>query len=310
MKSVCSRTPWRASATTSSPRVRPAHAFHVVVVCGSVCVCMRERECTRHAPLRGACACGARGCAVLDRSLVDMWVKSDDYESFITSRRLIREEGILCGGSSGSAVSAALKAAKTLKKGQRCVVLLPDSVRNYMTKFLNDDWMWRMGFVDKERNIGVGDKSHETTWWATRTVGDLTPTAPVTVTPAVTCGEAVDILKANGYDQLPVVSEDNSILGMVTEGNLTSRLTSGRVSASDSITKALYSQFRTVTASTPLFELARMFDRDHFVVVVQTQRTYSGSKESAEKSVVTGIVTRIDMLKYITKDAPVASPKA
>jgi len=96
--------------------------------------------------------------AVLDRGLVDTWVKSDDEESLITARRLIREEGLLCGGSSGAAVSAALKAAKSLKKGQRCVVLLPDSVRNYMTKHLNDDWMWRMGFVDPEHHIGVGDK--------------------------------------------------------------------------------------------------------------------------------------------------------
>lgn len=54
---------------------------------------------------------------------------------------------------------AALKAAKALKPGQRCVVLLPDSVRNYMTKFLNDDYMWRLGFVDEEHNIGVGDSA-------------------------------------------------------------------------------------------------------------------------------------------------------
>ena len=52
------------------------------------------------------------------------------------SRRLIREEGLLCGGSCGTAVVGALRAAKILKKGQRCCVLLPDSVRNYMTKFL------------------------------------------------------------------------------------------------------------------------------------------------------------------------------
>lgn len=56
-------------------------------------------------------------------------------------RALIRHEGLLCGGSSGAAVSCALKAAKRLKKGQRCVVILPDSVRNYMSKSLSDDWM-------------------------------------------------------------------------------------------------------------------------------------------------------------------------
>ncbi len=78
--------------------------------------------------------------AVLDRSLADFWVKTDDRESFIFSRRLIREEGMLCGGSAGAAMAGAVKAAKMLKRGQRCVVLLADGVRNYMSKFLNDDW--------------------------------------------------------------------------------------------------------------------------------------------------------------------------
>ena len=64
-----------------------------------------------------------------------------DKPSFIMARRLIREEGLLCGGSSGTAVAAALIAAKDLKEGQKCVVVLPDSTRNYMTKFLVDDWM-------------------------------------------------------------------------------------------------------------------------------------------------------------------------
>lgn len=78
---------------------------------------------------------------VLDRAVVDTWYKSNDFESLRMARRLIREEGLLCGGSSGGAVSVAIKAAKDLKAGQRCVVILPDSVRNYMTKFLNDQWL-------------------------------------------------------------------------------------------------------------------------------------------------------------------------
>lgn len=78
---------------------------------------------------------------VLDRSLVDVWVKTNDQESFTVARRLIREEGLLCGGSCGSAMMAALEAAPRLKAGQNCVVLLSDGVRNYMSKFIDDRWM-------------------------------------------------------------------------------------------------------------------------------------------------------------------------
>ena len=83
---------------------------------------------------------------VLDNDLVDEYIKTNDEESFLMARRLIREEGLLCGGSSGSAMAAALQTAKNLNKGEKCLVLLPDGVRNYMSKFLNDDWMRKNGF--------------------------------------------------------------------------------------------------------------------------------------------------------------------
>jgi cystathionine beta-synthase len=83
---------------------------------------------------------------VLDNDLVDEYVKTEDEESFIMARRLIKEEGFLCGGSCGSAMVAALKSAKHLDKNKRCLVVLPDSIRNYMTKFPNDQWMKGQGF--------------------------------------------------------------------------------------------------------------------------------------------------------------------
>ncbi|MBT5783303.1 cystathionine beta-synthase [Candidatus Marinimicrobia bacterium] len=83
---------------------------------------------------------------VLDNNLIDQYIKTEDEESFKMSRKLIKEEGLLCGGSCGSAMVAALKAAKNLTKSQKVLVVLPDSIRNYMTKFPNDSWMIENGF--------------------------------------------------------------------------------------------------------------------------------------------------------------------
>ncbi|MGE0763346.1 MAG: cystathionine beta-synthase [Bdellovibrionales bacterium] len=83
---------------------------------------------------------------VLDRSLVDVWVKTEDKESFRMARRLIREEGFLCGGSSGAAMVGVMREAGRLKKDQNCVVILADGIRNYMTKFVDDKWMKERGF--------------------------------------------------------------------------------------------------------------------------------------------------------------------
>jgi len=78
---------------------------------------------------------------VLDRTHITEWVKTEDKESFQMALKLIKEEGILAGGSSGAAVAGLLKKAHSLKKDQNCVVILPDGIRNYMSKFLNTDWL-------------------------------------------------------------------------------------------------------------------------------------------------------------------------
>uniref|UniRef100_A0A803W5Z8 Cystathionine beta-synthase n=1 Tax=Ficedula albicollis TaxID=59894 RepID=A0A803W5Z8_FICAL len=175
---------------------------------------------------------------VLDRSTVDQWYKSNDEESFALARMMIREEGLLCGGSSGSAMSVAVRAARDLKEGQRCVVILPDSVRNYMSKFVNDKWMIKNGFLN--------DVQEHKPWWWNIKVQKLNLSAPLILLPEVSCQKAIEILQEKGYDQAPVVAESGLILGMVTLSNTLSSVLAGNAEFSDPVTKVTYDQFSKV----------------------------------------------------------------
>ena len=84
---------------------------------------------------------------VLDNTLIDAYIKTNDADSFRTARQLIRQEGLLVGGSSGAAMWGALQAAQELTEGQKCLVILPDSIRNYMSKYASDEWMREHCFI-------------------------------------------------------------------------------------------------------------------------------------------------------------------
>uniref|UniRef100_A0A452VP07 Cystathionine beta-synthase n=1 Tax=Ursus maritimus TaxID=29073 RepID=A0A452VP07_URSMA len=175
---------------------------------------------------------------VLDRTVVDKWFKSNDEESFAFARMLIAQEGLLCGGSAGSAVSVAVKADQELQEGQRCVVILPDSVRNYMSKFLSDKWMLQKGFL-KEEDFMVTKP-----WWWHLRVQELSLSAPLTVL---------------------------VILGMVTLGNMLSSLLAGKVHPSDQVRKVIYKQFKEIRLTDPLGKLSHILEMDHFALVVHEQ---------------------------------------
>lgn len=80
---------------------------------------------------------------VMDRKVADYWVKTNDIESFTYARKAIRQEGLLCGGTSGAVLLGAIKFAKehNLPAGARCVLILPDNIRNYLSKFVSTGWM-------------------------------------------------------------------------------------------------------------------------------------------------------------------------
>jgi len=88
---------------------------------------------------------------VCDRSMVDEWLKIGDDLAFKYARMLISKEGFLCGGSSGTAMAAAVTYIKehNIGEGKRCVVVCPDNIRNYITKFINNDWMYEHGLMSE-----------------------------------------------------------------------------------------------------------------------------------------------------------------
>ena len=83
---------------------------------------------------------------VLDNTLVDRYIKTNDQDAFTMARRLILEEGLLIGGSCGSVVWGSIEAARDLSADKNVLVILPDSIRNYLSKFVSDEWMATNGF--------------------------------------------------------------------------------------------------------------------------------------------------------------------
>jgi len=239
---------------------------------------------------------------VLDRSLIDRWVKTHDIDAFTTARRMIREEGLLCGGSCGTAMWAALQEAKSLRADQRCVVVLPDSIRNYMSKYLNDDWMEDHGFMES-----IDDPTAAREWWFNLAVSALPQKFPMTLTPSVTCSDAVEILQREGFDQMPVVDEGGAVIGMVTEGNLLSMMTKKKVKGADPCSAAIYKQFKQVDLSTTIGKVSKILDKDHFCLVVSSQRCYVGKGQVTEKTTIVSMITRIDILNFLTTNAPASS---
>jgi len=221
---------------------------------------------------------------VFDGSIVDGWYRSRDTESFVNARRLIREEGLLCGGSSGCVVAAALEFAKDLRPDQRCVLLLADSIRNYLSKFADDNWMYDYGHFEAPSHPALKDL----------TVANLTLKTYPSINSNASCTEAKQALKASNLKYLPVIKEeDGSLFGLVTLQSLTTYLLE-EGTGDDPIKNARLPNYRVVPSDFPLNRLKYSLIVNGGVVVVGDKPeggvlTYSGH-----------VITDEDFFNFVT----------
>ena len=139
----------------------------------------------------------------LDKIHVDHWMKANGKRSYLMARRLLREEALMCGGSSGAPMQAAVEYIKenNIGAGKRCVVLLPDNIRNYMTKHLNNDWMYEKGYITEKEcaQSAVSDLVPNNDWGQDMTVADLDLKEAVFIDADITVGEARQLMLSAGY---------------------------------------------------------------------------------------------------------------
>jgi cystathionine beta-synthase len=207
--------------------------------------------------------------------LVDEWIRVTDAESFHTARALARREGILAGGSSGTAVAAALRYVRRLSSEHLVVVLCPDTGRNYLSKFFDDDWL------AENHLLWNVQPAHS--------IGDLLQTRGsrqlVTITPAATAASAIELLQTAGFSQLPVL-DDGKPVGSIQEVTLARVLHDNRDPAQVSVAEIMAKPLPQLDVTVHLDEAYRLLLAGN-----------TGVLAVADGKVV-DIVTRIDLVQY------------
>ncbi|KAI4756425.1 cystathionine beta-synthase [Aureobasidium sp. EXF-3400] len=192
---------------------------------------------------------------VLDQQGVDTWFKTDDRTSFEYSRKLIREEGLLVGGSSGSAMAACVKACTELNltEDDVVVVVLPDSIRSYLSKFVDDDWLAANDLLPPTPPLSApttpvakSENGKSKDGYGDATIRDLRLKPVTSISADSACGEAIETMREKGFDQLPVSAGTGSrLVGLVTLGNLLSYLSSGRATGHSRVSEVMF-DFRKI----------------------------------------------------------------
>ena len=216
-----------------------------------------------------------------DPALVDECIRVDDRTSFYWARRLAREEGILVGGSGGTALSAALTYARRLTANDVVVVLLPDTGRGYLRQQFNDSWMREndmLSMAESEqptiRDVLNYRRSHS-----------LGMPLVVSVHASDSLADAVELLKRFGISQTPVM-EDGRMIGSLTEDLLLHRLASGEPLDSSAVGDIQGPPFPTLEADNAAREAYTFFSDCQSAVAVMNK----GNLE--------GIVTKSDLLDF------------
>lgn len=212
----------------------------------------------------------------LDFSVIDDFVMIDDKESFVMTRRLLTEEGIYAGGSSGAAVVGAIRYAEGLDTPKKILVILPDSGNRYTGKIYNDQWMKAGGYTDSPYNTTVGQMLHHT--------GKATKL--IKMQDDKNIGNAIEIMDASSISQLPVFKGD-SLVGYVSESRLTTPLFDGTLGLEDNINLVMSSDYEIVQHDTPLQSIQdKLIDGKTIFV-------------SDSEGNIVSIVTYTDLVNYI-----------
>src|SRR4051794_11851406 len=223
--------------------------------------------------------------ATFDPTVVDRWITVSDRDSFLMTRRLAMTEGILAGGSCGTALVAAVQVARELDDPEALVaVILPDGGRSYLSKIFNDDWMTENGFLDRPVDQTVGDVMR-----AKRDAGELPPL--VTVETHERVRHAVALLHEHRVSQLPVVSAQDpaSVVGSVGERGLLRHAVSDPALLDAAIVDVMEPPFPAVAATDPVREAVELLVGDRQALLV------------SEHGRASGILPRADLLEALAR---------